>query len=64
MSWAPSQGTSSPSFPQIFAAMLDSKEVVTGELSDFGCEAHGAVGEQDLGLAEAAGVEEDLAGAG
>ena len=35
--------------------------MVAGELSDLAGEADAAIGEQDLGLADAAGVEEDLA---
>jgi hypothetical protein len=35
--------------------------MVAGELSDLAGEADAAIGEQDLGLADAAGVEEELA---
>ena len=38
--------------------------MVAGELADLAGEMHPAIGEQDLGLADAAGIEDDLAGRG
>src|SRR5258705_11358852 len=49
---------------ELVASFDDGEEVVAGELANLAGEATGAVGEEDLGLAEAAGVEEDLAGGG
>src|SRR5437899_5012532 len=39
-------------------------EVVAGELTHLACEMHAAIGQQDFGLADAAGIENDLAGCG
>ena len=39
-------------------------EVVAGELAHLPGEADAAIGEQDFGLADAAGIENNLAGAG
>src|SRR3954467_5586586 len=49
---------------QVLVALDDREEVVAGELADDAREEAPAVREQDLGLAEAAGVEQDLAGRG
>ena len=38
----------------------DGQEVIASQLSDLAAEAHAAIGEQDLGLANAAGMEEEL----
>ena len=42
----------------------DRDEMIARELADFGGEARAAIREQDLGLADAAGIEDDLAGRG
>src|SRR4051812_34794076 len=47
---------------QVLGALDDGEEVVAGELADDAREQAAAVREEDLGLAEAAGVEQDLAG--
>src|SRR4051794_15490094 len=49
---------------QVLVALDDSEEVVAGELADDAREQAAAVRQQDLGLAEAARVEQDLAGRG
>src|SRR5262245_6749072 len=49
---------------ELLAPLDDCEEVVAGELADLAGEASAAVGKKDLGFAEAAGVEEDLAGGG
>src|SRR3954463_10021393 len=46
---------------QLVDALDDRQEVVPGELADDRREQRAAVGEQDLGLAQAARVPEDLA---
>src|SRR5581483_6364879 len=46
---------------QVLVALDDRGEVVAGELARLGGEVDVAVGEQDLGLADAARVEHDLA---
>jgi hypothetical protein len=51
-----------PELPQLLAALGDGDEVVAGELPDGAREQRPPVGEEDLGLAIAAGVEQDLAG--
>src|SRR5262245_20690531 len=43
-------------------ALHDREEVIAGQLADLAGEARAAVGEQDLRLADAAGIEEELAG--
>src|SRR3954451_16098292 len=45
---------------QVLVALHDGEEVVAGELADDAREQAAAVRQEDLGLAEAAGVEEDL----
>jgi hypothetical protein len=47
---------------QLLGALDDRQEVVAGELPDFAGETDAAIGEQDLGLADPAGVEEELTG--
>jgi hypothetical protein len=46
---------------QVLGSRDDRQEMVTGELSDLAGEADAAIGEEDLGLADAAGVEQELA---
>src|SRR4051812_24833811 len=46
---------------QVLVALDHREEVVPGQLADDAREQAAAVGQEDLGLAEAAGVEEDLA---
>src|SRR5215213_1398110 len=50
--------------PQLLAALGDRQEVVACELAHLAREQGAAVGEEDLRLAVAAGVEQDLAGRG
>src|SRR5215208_3351087 len=50
-----------PELAQLIAALGDREEVVARELSHLAGEQRAAVGEEDLRLAVAAGVEEDLA---
>lgn len=47
---------------QLLGALDDGREVVAGELPDLAGETDTAVEEQDLGLADAAGMEEELTG--
>ena len=61
MSWAPCQRVISPSAPEVLVALDHGQEVVARELADDARERAAAVGQEDLGLAVAAGVEEDLA---
>jgi len=49
---------------EILQAGRQRDEMVAGELAHLGGEADATVGEQDLGLADAAGIEDDLAGRG
>src|SRR5712692_9564362 len=53
-----------PHRAQLLASGLDGEEVIAGELADLAGETGRAVREEDLGLAEAAGIEQDLAGRG
>jgi hypothetical protein len=46
---------------QLLNSRDNRQEVVAGELTDFAGDADAAIGEQDLGLADAAGVKEELA---
>src|ERR1700753_2752429 len=46
---------------QLLAAHGDGQEVVAGELADLAGEADAAVAEQDFALAQAAGIEDELA---
>src|SRR5271166_6366406 len=46
---------------EILAAFHDGEKMVAGELADLAGEADAPVGQQDLGLADAAGVEDDVA---
>ena len=50
--------------PEVLIALENGQEVVAGELADDAREPAAAVRQEDLGLAKAAGVEEDLAGRG
>src|SRR5262249_18289900 len=50
--------------PEILVALEHGQEVIARELADDAREHAAAVGQEDLGLAEAAGVEEDLTGRG
>ena len=47
--------------PEVLPAVNDGQEVVAGELAGLAGKAYRAVGEQDLGFADAAGVDDDLA---
>src|SRR3954447_16766023 len=38
--------------------------MVSGELTHLACKAYAAIGEQDFGLADAAGIKDDLSGRG
>jgi len=49
---------------QSLAALDDRGEVIAGELPGLACEAGGAVGKEQLCLADAAGVQQELAGRG
>src|SRR5690606_25614997 len=49
---------------QVFAPLDDGKEMVAGELAQLAGEVRRAIGEEDLRLAVATGVEEDLARSG
>src|SRR5215469_7791685 len=49
---------------QMLPALDNGEEVVAGELSDLAGETDAAIGEQDLGLADAAGMDQELAGCG
>ena len=64
MSWAPSQQRSRPTSGKLRAALLDREEVVAGQRAVHAREARGAVREQDLGLADPGGIEEQRAGRG
>ena len=44
----------------MLGSLDDGQEVIASQLSDLAAEAHAAIGKQDLGLANAAGVEEEL----
>jgi hypothetical protein len=46
---------------QILAALGDGQEMIAGELADLAAKIHRAVSQQDLGFADAAGIEDDLA---
>src|SRR5688572_14655154 len=48
--------------PELFGAFRDCQKMVAGKLSSLAAEIDRAVGEQDFRLADAAGVEDDLAG--
>ena len=50
-----------PHRAQLLASGLDGEEVVAGELADLAGKTGRAVWEEDLGLAEATGIEQDLA---
>ncbi len=47
---------------QVFQPRGQGDEMIAGELAHLAGEVHAAIGEQDLGLADAAGIEDDLAG--
>src|SRR5205807_9077098 len=49
---------------QILKARGQGDEVVAGELAHLAGEMDAAIGQQNLGLADAAGIEDDLAGRG
>src|SRR5216683_3349656 len=49
---------------QLVGAVLDGREMVAGELSHPASENRSAVGKQDLSLADAAGIEQQLPGGG
>lgn len=49
---------------QVFQPARQRDEVVSGKLAHLGREIHSAIGHQDLGLADSAGVEDDMAGRG
>jgi hypothetical protein len=44
----------------VLGSLDDGQEVIASQLSDLAAEAHAAIGEQDLGLANAAGMEKEL----
>src|ERR1700679_1288418 len=44
----------------LIAAFNDRQKMISRELTDLAGETHIAVGEQDLGFADAAGIEDDL----
>ena len=44
----------------MLGSLDDGQEMIASQLSDLAAEAHAAIGEQDLGLANAAGMEEEL----
>src|SRR6202030_1254427 len=46
---------------QLIAAFDHRQKMISGELADLAGEVHAAIGEQNLGLADAAGIEDDLA---
>jgi hypothetical protein len=45
----------------LLPALDNGEEVITGELSDLTGETDAAIGEEDLGLADAAGMDQELA---
>src|SRR5690348_7734116 len=45
---------------KLICSFGDGEEMVAGELPDLAGETHAAIGEEDLGLADAAGVKDDL----
>src|SRR5580700_5550410 len=45
---------------QLLGALLDGREMVARELAHLACEDGPAVGKQDLGLADAAGIQQKL----
>src|SRR5215470_16438185 len=47
---------------EVFEPGGERDEMVAGELPHLACKMHAAIGEQDLGLADAAGIKDDLAG--
>jgi hypothetical protein len=47
---------------QVLGSRDDRQEVIAGELPDLAGETDAAIGEQDLGLADATGVKEELTG--
>src|SRR3954453_10733177 len=49
---------------QIFQSRGQGDEMVSSKLSHLGREVHSAIGQQDFGLADAAGIKNDLAGRG
>src|ERR1700727_2575624 len=46
---------------QLIAAFDHGQKMTAGELADLAGKMHAAIGEQNLGLADAAGIEDDLA---
>ena len=56
--------TRRPSSRSVFDAIDDGQEVIPGERPDLAREAAGAVGDQQLGFAVAAGIEQHVAGGG
>src|SRR5215469_10036650 len=48
----------------MLGSLDDGQEVIASQLPDLAAEAHAAVGQQDLGLAHAAGVKEELTRSG
>src|SRR5262249_21486963 len=44
----------------MLGSLDDGQEVIASQLSDLAAESHAAIGQQDLGLANAAGMEEEL----
>ena len=46
---------------QVFQPARQRDEVVSGKLAHLGREIHPAISQQDLGLADTAGVEDDVA---
>src|SRR5689334_14782374 len=49
---------------KLLAAFGDGEEMVAGKLSHFAGKAHAAIGKENLGFADAAGVKDDLTGRG
>src|SRR6516165_8560370 len=49
---------------KLIGAFNDGEKMIAGELPHFAGKAHAAIGEENLGLADAAGIKDDLAGRG
>src|SRR4029077_4176109 len=47
---------------KVFETRRHGDEMIAGELAHLAREMHAAIGEQDLGFADAAGIKDDLAG--
>src|SRR5260370_21027659 len=50
-----------PERPEPIEPVNDRKKMIAGKLTRLAGEANGAIGDQDLGLADPAGIEDDLA---